>query len=92
MPVRCDSGHYAPVGQTICTPCEKGFYCPNVPLGAPLPCLNGTYTSLEGQQLCTLCNAGSYCPFTAQGELSCQNGTYSKSGSTVCTECPAGFR
>lgn len=91
-PVRCNPGEYAPTGQTNCTQCEKGFYCPDVPLASPLPCFNGTYTDAVGQTECNLCTAGNFCPFASQGEQPCQNGTYSKNGSSVCTECPGGHR
>lgn len=91
-PARCSAGEYAPQGQDSCTPCEKGFQCPNTTLGAPIPCSNGTYTSSTGQTSCSICTAGNYCPLRAQGEIVCLNGTYSKAGSTVCTECPAGYK
>lgn len=91
-PVRCLPGEYAPAGQTNCSLCTKGFHCPDVPLASPLPCFNGTYTDKEGQVECKLCTAGNFCPFASQREQPCENGTYSKSGSSVCTECPSGHR
>lgn len=92
VPVRCNPGEYAAAGQTSCLQCDKGFYCPNVSLASPLPCFNGTYTDTVGQTQCQLCTAGHFCPFASQGEQPCENGTYSKNGSTVCTECPGGHR
>lgn len=91
-PVRCNPGEYAPAGETNCTLCKKGFRCPDVPLASPLPCFNGTYTDAVGQTECKLCTAGNFCPFASQGEQPCENGTYSKNGSSVCTECPGGHR
>lgn len=91
-PVRCNAGEYAAAGKTYCLECGKGFYCPNEPLASPLPCFNGTYTDTVGQTECQLCTAGNSCPFASQGEQACENGTYSKNGSSVCTECPGGYR
>lgn len=72
--------------------CNKGFECPDTPLATPIPCSNGTYSSSTGQRSCSICSAGKYCPLRAQQEIECTNGTYSKAGSTVCTECPAGYK
>ena len=91
-PIECVSGSYAPAHSLECLQCPKGSHCPSNGLSTHVPCGNGTYTDAKGTETCSLCPAGSKCPHSASAPIECENGTYSKGGTTYCTECPAGHR
>ena len=91
-PVACSNGTYAGIGQSTCSACTTGYYCPNTKTVAPVPCPSGTYSNDTGASFCQLCQAGHKCPNASITPMSCETGTYSKAGSGECTICPAGTR
>lgn len=76
-------------GQTECTVCPAGFYCPITTQAVQIPCDTGTF-SLGGATECTLCPAGKACSSTGTIE-DCSPGQYSLEGESVCNNCDAGF-
>ena len=50
------------------------------------------YSNKTGVVVCTLCESGYKCPNASQTPIMCDPGSFSGSGSVVCTGCPAGHR
>ena len=88
----CPNGTYAGIKQTTCTTCPYGHYCPTEKTVAPIPCSVGRYANETGSVLCSICEAGFKCLDASVTPVSCENGTVSIQGSTICSGCPAGYR
>ena len=86
----CLSGNY--INNGTCTPCEKGFFCPNDNMTAPFPCPLGTYSNNTGFIQCKDCPAGYFCNETVSGPKKCSPGFYSKQRMSICIPCPSGYR
>jgi hypothetical protein len=88
----CIPGTYSNVPGTIkCSKCFPGSYQPKIGASSCLACPVGTYDSLGGggSTQCTLCPSGTYGNVT--GSTVCTNctaGYYSSQGATTCSVCP----
>ena len=91
-PIPCEAKTYAPSGSLVCSQCPAGSHCPSAQLSTHVPCCNGTYADSEGQDTCSQCPEGFKCLNPAVSPVPCENGTFSLTGSTQCTICPAGYR
>lgn len=95
LQIPCNLGSYSSPGQSECTTCPPGHYCPSVACtgisDCSLPCKDGSY-SLGGQTSCTLCSAGYACESTTSGVMTpCVSGEYSLPGQSSCKLCPPGY-
>ena len=95
LQIPCNLGSYSSPGQSECTTCPPGHYCPSVACtgisDCSLPCNDGSY-SLGGQTSCTLCSAGYACESTTSGVMTpCVSGEYSLPGQSSCNLCPPGY-
>ena len=99
LPDRCPAAQkVATAGQTACTDCEQGKYCPFTAMSAvsnDFDCEAGYYcptgSSSRRQQDCT---AGHYCPKGSASPTSCPSGKYfpqtKAQTADECFNCPAG--
>lgn len=74
--LHCPAGTFATTGQSICTPCPKGYYQNRDRQGSCLACPSGTYTKEQGSKSVSSCIAV------------CGYGSYSPTGMVPCLECP----
>lgn len=88
-------GRYCALGSKVSSgiSCPSGSWCPG---GAstvqPCLCAPGTYCAQGlASMTCLSCPAGSACPGADWPPQSCVPGTYSYSGLSVCSPCPAGM-
>ena len=88
----CSKGTFAGPGQTVCTVCPVGHFCPTQKLSAPKPCPLGTYANDTQQDSCTSCSSAHSCSNTSVDPVLCEEGYYSEGGRSECLPCPAGFR
>jgi hypothetical protein len=90
----CPPGYFAEGrGNSLCTICPAGSFCPetceNQP-STPLPCRAGSF-SHPGQEECDSCSAGSYSGANATHCLSCPPGHFCPPGSANPIPCPGGW-
>ncbi|XP_019743138.1 zonadhesin [Hippocampus comes] len=88
----CPKGFYCPVGSAYPQPCERGSYCNQTGLEAPVgPCVAGYYCPRGSEDPhASLCPAGHYCPLGTTFPLACPLGTIQNSGSVEPTPCHPG--
>lgn len=96
---KCPAGKYSDTElsttQDNCESCARGKYSLN---GSAVctDCRAGTFNGQKGQSTCQNCLAGWYVEYQAAHgcnnpkEHQCHKGTYSLSGASACTSCPAG--
>ena len=88
----CAKGTYSEAGQSSCTLCPLGKYCPAENGTSPIPCPLGTYSNETNSIVCIDCPAGFECSNTSKTPIICSGGTYSLSKSSQCIQCPDGKR
>ena len=92
---KCPAGKYSDTElsttQDNCESCARGKYSLN---GSAVctDCRAGTFNGQKGQSTCQNCSAGWKVEYPAAHGCNdrCHKGTYSLSGASACTSCPAG--
>ena len=63
--IKCPLGTYSGIEDSICKPCDKGFFS-NFSAASDItqcfPCPEGTYSNIEGSTACLDCEKNAYCP------------------------------
>lgn len=91
-PIPCNAGSYAPPGSVKCYECPLGASCPSSKMPTFILCVNGSYSDVTNATSCKSCPPGKKCPHPSQAPVDCPDGTFSRGGTLLCTDCPAGFR
>ena len=94
----CDAGYYCSGNASVPNPedggvtgdpCTVGHYCPEGS-ASPVPCADGTYTTVTHTEQCLNCTPGYYC-VTGDTLQPCPMGYYCPLGTGyVWLSCPAG--
>ena len=91
-PEACPPKTYSDKGQTTCSDCPLGHYCPQNKTANPIPCPTGSYANTTGNEVCAQCEAGFQCANASLTPVECESGFYSNGSRSECLQCPAGYK
>ncbi|GKT26470.1 conserved unknown protein, partial [Aduncisulcus paluster] len=93
IPIICDIGTYSIAGQSSCTPCDEGKYCPDMGMSVQYECPAGYKCSNTGLTI-EACEEGTYRSLgLGSGEscVDCSEGKYCPKGASSELACPSGY-